>query len=77
LDFIIKLLTLREPLINTIFDNILIIVYKLTKYAYFILYKEANTAKDFAYIFIKEILNTYGMLKEIISNRDKLFTSKF
>ena len=36
-----------------------------------------STAKDFAYLFITTILANYGILEEIISDRDKIFKSKF
>ncbi|KAI3533296.1 hypothetical protein CSPX01_12833, partial [Colletotrichum filicis] len=49
----------------------------LTKFIYFILYKELSTIKDLIYIFIKVILSNYGLLKEIIFNKNKLFILKF
>ncbi|KAK1493786.1 hypothetical protein CTAM01_09247, partial [Colletotrichum tamarilloi] len=49
----------------------------LTKFIYFIPYKELSTIEDLVYIFIKVILSNYGLLKEIILNRDKLFILKF
>ena len=50
---------------------------KLTKYAYFLLYKEASTAKELSYWFLKQIVANHGMPKGIVSDRDKLFTSNF
>ncbi|UQC81185.1 uncharacterized protein CLUP02_06671, partial [Colletotrichum lupini] len=47
------------------------------KFTYFILYKELSIIKDLVYIFTKTILLNYGLLKEIILNKDKLFISKF
>ncbi|KAK1471390.1 hypothetical protein CTAM01_16537, partial [Colletotrichum tamarilloi] len=49
----------------------------LTKFTYFILYKELSIIKNLVYIFTKVIFLNYGLLKEIIFNRDKLFISKF
>ncbi|UQC78842.1 uncharacterized protein CLUP02_04319, partial [Colletotrichum lupini] len=49
----------------------------LTKFAYFILYKKLNTIKDLVYVFTKVILLNYNLLKEIISNKNKLFILKF
>lgn len=77
LDFIVKLPPSREPLTKAVFDSILVVVCRLTKYAYFIPYKEASTAEELAYVFLQRILSNHGMPKEIISDRDKLFTSKF
>jgi hypothetical protein len=49
----------------------------LTKEAYFILYKERSNTKDISYAFSKEIVKHHKTLKEIIINKDKLFTSKY
>ncbi|KAK1508754.1 hypothetical protein CTAM01_02540, partial [Colletotrichum tamarilloi] len=49
----------------------------LTKFIYFIFYKKLSTIKDLVYIFTKVILLNYGLLKKIISNRNKLFILKF
>ncbi|UQC87600.1 uncharacterized protein CLUP02_13118, partial [Colletotrichum lupini] len=49
----------------------------LTKFVYFIFYKELSTIKDLVYIFIKVIFLNYSLLKEINFNRDKLFILKF
>ncbi|KAI3535811.1 hypothetical protein CSPX01_11149, partial [Colletotrichum filicis] len=47
------------------------------KFTYFILYKELNIIKNLVYIFIKVIFLNYGLLKEIISDKNKLFILKF
>ena len=47
------------------------------KYGYFIPYLEASDAKALAYTFLRVIIANHGLLEEIISDRDKLFTSKF
>ena len=77
LDFIVKLPLSREPITKVIYNSILVITDRLTKYGYFILYKEASSAEDLAYTFYKYVVANHGMPEEIISNRDKLFTSKF
>jgi hypothetical protein len=77
LDFIIKLPPSEKLIIEVIFDSILVIIDKLTKYEYFILYKESLLAEELVYAFNKYIIENYEISKEIISNRDKLFTSRF
>jgi hypothetical protein len=47
------------------------------KYIYIILYNELNTIKTLSQVFFKTIITNHEMLKEIILNRDKLFTLKF
>jgi hypothetical protein len=77
LNFIIKLPPFVKPIIEVVFDSILIIINRLTKYGYFILYKESLLVKELAYTFNKHIIENYRISKEIISDKDKLFTSRF
>jgi hypothetical protein len=77
LDFIIKLSLFVELIIGVVFDLIWIIIDRLTKYGYFILYKESLLAEELAYAFNKHIIGNYKISKKIISDRDKLFTSRF
>ena len=59
------------------YDSILVIVDRLTKFAHFIAYKEASTADDLAYIFLKTIVSLHGLPDEIVSDRGSAFASKF
>ena len=77
LNFIMKLSKFRKFMTEAYYDAVLIITDRLTKYCYFIAYNEAFTAEDLAYIFLKMIISQHGISEEIISNRDKLFKSKF
>ena len=77
LDFVVKLPPSKEPMTNATYDSILVITEKLTKYGYFIPYKESSTTQDLAYAFIRVIASQHGLPKQLISDRDKLFTSKF
>ena len=77
MDFIVKLLPLKEVITGVVYDSILIVIDRLTKYAYFISYKEELTAENLVYVFNRNVIANYGILKKIISNRDKLFISKF
>jgi hypothetical protein len=76
-DFITKLLESKEPISNTQHDSILIITDRLTKFGYFLPYRESSTAEELVYIFLRRIIANHRLLKEIISDRDKLFISKF
>jgi hypothetical protein len=58
-------------------SDVLINHVRLTKYKEFVLYKESNNTKELFYIFNKIIINRYNLLDKIISDRDKLFISKF
>jgi hypothetical protein len=77
LDFIIKLLPSVKSIIGVVFDSILVIIDRFTKYGYFILYKESLLAEELVYAFNKHIIGNYGISKKIISDRDKLFILRF
>jgi hypothetical protein len=77
LDFIVKLPPSKEALIGVTYDLILVITDRLTKYAHFISYKEDLTVEELVYTFNRNIIVNYGILEEIINNRDKFFTSNF
>jgi hypothetical protein len=77
LDFIIKLPPSKEALTGVIYDSILVVTDRLTKYAHFIPYKEGSTAEELAYTFNRNIIINHGIPEEIISNRDKLFILNF
>jgi hypothetical protein len=74
LDFIVKLPLLKEIFIGVTYDFILIITDRLIKYAHFVSYKKGLTVEELIYTFNRNIIINYGILKEIISNKDKLFT---
>ena len=77
LDFIVKLPLSKEPMTNVMYDSILVITDRLTKYRHFIPYKEASDAIELAYTFLKVVIANHRLLEEIILDRDKLFTLKF
>jgi hypothetical protein len=73
LDFVIKLLLSRDPIIRIKYDFILVIMDRLTKYIYIILYLKANIAENLVYIFLRVVVANYSALEEMISDRDKFF----
>jgi hypothetical protein len=77
LNFIVKLPPSIKLIIRVVFDSILIIINRLTKYEYFIPYKESSLAKKLAYTFNKHIIGNYEISKKIINDRNKLFTLRF
>ena len=77
LDFVVKLPLSKEPWTQVEYDSILVITDRLTKYAYMLPYRESSSAEDLAHVFIRTIFAQHGTPDEIISDRDKLFTSKF
>ena len=67
----------KEPLSGKKYDNILVIVERLTKFNKYIPWLFTGTAKDLAYVIHKNITSEHGMPEEIISDRDSLLTSRF
>jgi hypothetical protein len=63
LDFVIKLLLSKESMTGIMYDFIMIVTDRLTKYAYFISYLKSSLAKDLAYIFYKHVMANYGFLR--------------
>jgi hypothetical protein len=62
LDFVIKLPPFRELMIGVIYDFIIIVTNRLTKYAYFISYLKSFLAENLAYMFHKYIMANHGFL---------------
>jgi hypothetical protein len=77
LNFIVKLLLSKEALTEVTYNLILVVTDRLIKYAYFIFYKKGLIAEELVYTFNRNIIINYGILEEIISNRDKFFISNF
>ncbi len=55
------------------YNLILIIVNKLTKYLYIIVYKEKFIIEQLKYIILNRLIQYYNIFKKLTSNRDKLF----
>ncbi len=77
MDFITKLLTSKNLAWGVKFDSILTIVDRLIKYTMFISFKETTTASVLMYTILQELINNHRLSKKFITDRNKLFTSKF
>jgi hypothetical protein len=62
LDFVIKLPLSKELMTKIIYDSIMVVTNRLTKYAYFIPYLKSSLAKDLVYMFYKHIVANHGFL---------------
>jgi hypothetical protein len=62
LDFVTKLPLSKKLIIKVIYDSIIIVTNRFTKYVYFILYFENFLAEDLAYIFYKYVMANHGFL---------------
>ena len=58
-------------------DTILVIVDHFTKFAHFISLTHPFIAPDVARLLLDLVFKIHGIPKTIVSDRDKIFTSKF
>ena len=77
MDFVVKLPRSEDPVTKVKYDSILVVVDKLTKYAHLILWRETGTVSKLTNVLLKELVSQRGLPTKIISDQDKLFTSKF
>jgi RNase H-like domain found in reverse transcriptase/Reverse transcriptase (RNA-dependent DNA polymerase)/Integrase zinc binding domain/Chromo (CHRromatin Organisation MOdifier) domain/Retrotransposon gag protein/Zinc knuckle/Retroviral aspartyl protease len=77
MDWITKLPPSEEPMTKQKYDSIWVVVDRLTKFAYFLPYKESSTTEALVYQFLRNIVAVHGAPEEIYSDRDKWLTSKF
>ena len=73
MDFIMKLSKSKNETIGIIYDNILIIVDKFSKYAHFIVFKETYNAEQLKYIILNKLICYHGIFKRITNDKNKLF----
>jgi hypothetical protein len=62
LDFVTKLPLFKELITGVIYNFIIVVTDRLTKYAYFISYLESFLAEDLAYIFYKYVIANHKFL---------------
>ena len=77
MDFITKLPKSKDPTTAELYDSIMVVVDKLTKYALMIAFKESYKADQLAFILLDRLIRDHGIPRTITSDRDKLFTSNY
>ncbi len=77
INFIIKLLKLTNLAIKNKHYSILIMIDKFIKYSHIIVCKKKFTTKQSKYIVLNQLIRYHNIFKELISDRDKLFTSNY
>jgi hypothetical protein len=77
MDFITDLPESREPFTGASYNQIMVVTDRLTKYGYFIPYRANTNATELAYLFVRNIVARHGTPRKVITDRDRLFTSKF
>ena len=77
MNFIVKLQSLRDSVTEVMYNVILTIVKQLIKYVLFILFLKKTTVQELAHTILKKVVNRFKLSEEIISDKNKLFMSKF
>jgi transposase InsO family protein len=77
MDFITKLPLSKDPATGVKYDSILTVVDRLTKWSYFIPWKETWSAEQLADVIYRHIASVHGWPEEWITDRDTKFVSKF
>ena len=77
IDFIVKLLKLLELGSIRLYNTILVIVDRLTKVVKFMPTEESIIVEEIAYEVTKALILDYRLLEQFITDRDKLFISKY
>jgi hypothetical protein len=75
MDFITDLLESLDKASGKYYNGIIVVVDRLTKYNYYLLYRKDFIAKQTAATLIDRVFRIYGFLRKIVTDRDKLFTS--
>ena len=77
IDFITKLPKSKDPVTGIIYNLIIVIVDRFTKYLIVVLFKVTYTAEQLGYLLLDRLVRDHRILIMIITDRDKLFTSNY
>ena len=77
MNFITKLLKFKNSATIIKYDSILMIVNRLIKYSHIISFKKKFTAEQLETIILNRLIRYHEISKNIISDRDKLFTFNY
>ena len=77
MDFITGLPNSPDPVYETIYNAILVVVCRLTKYAHFVACQKTVSAEQLGYLILDRVMRHHGIPEVFVTDRDKLFTSKY
>jgi hypothetical protein len=75
MDFITDLPESLDKASGRYYNGIIIVVDRLTKYNYYLLYRKDFTAEQTAETLIDRVFRIYSFPRKIVTDRDKLFIS--
>jgi hypothetical protein len=75
MDFITDLPESEDTASGRCYNSIMVVVNRLTKYNYYLLYRKDFTAEQTAATLIDRVFRIHGFPRKIVIDRDKLFTS--
>ena len=77
MDFITKLPKSKDLITAEVYNAIIVIIDRLTKYTIMLPFREKYNAKQLAFVLLDRLIRDYSIPKSIMSDRDKLFTSNY
>ncbi len=77
INFIVKLSKFRDPINNTSYNSIFVIINRFIKYSKFILANESYSTKDLTGIVIRKIISNYRLLDEFVIDKNTTFVFRF
>ncbi len=77
MDFIVKLFKSRNPVSNTNYNNILVIIDRLTKYGKFMSANESHSIEDLADIIVRKVISNHRLPNEFVTDRGTTFVFRF
>ena len=77
MNFIIKLPISKDPVTNVSYNSIWVIVDRFNNKPHYIHFKKDYNARTLYHIWMDRIVRIHAHPEEVISDRDKLFTSEY
>ena len=77
MNFIIKFSKLKNSTNEEAYDAIFVMIDRLTKYCHIILFKKTYNVEQLKYIVMNKLIRYQKISRELISDRDKLFTFNY
>ena len=77
MDFVVKLPKSKNPTTQEIYDSIMVMVDKLTKYVLMIPFKIIYKANQFGFILLNRLIKDHGIPASITSDKNIFFISNY